>query len=64
MDFWRRPSSRISCTRRPTTGYPEHERTLLWNDTALGIRWPVDGAPIVTAKDAAGTPLAAAAVYD
>jgi dTDP-4-dehydrorhamnose 3,5-epimerase len=44
--------------------YPEHERTLLWNDAALGIAWPLSGAPILTAKDAAGTPLAAAAVYD
>jgi dTDP-4-dehydrorhamnose 3,5-epimerase len=43
--------------------YPEHERTLLWNDAALGIAWPLAGAPILTAKDAAGTPLAAAAVY-
>ena len=44
--------------------YPEHERTLLWNDAALGIAWPLSGAPILAAKDAAGTPLAAAAVYD
>lgn len=43
--------------------YPEHERTLLWNDPALGIAWPLSGAPILTAKDAAGTPLAAAEVY-
>jgi len=48
-----------------TTDYwfPEHERTLLWNDAALGIDWPLSGVPILTAKDAAGTPLAAAAVY-
>jgi dTDP-4-dehydrorhamnose 3,5-epimerase len=44
--------------------YPEHERTLLWNDAALGIAWPLSGAPILAAKDAAGTPLAAAAVYN
>jgi dTDP-4-dehydrorhamnose 3,5-epimerase len=44
--------------------YPEHERTLLWNDAALGIEWPTSGAPILTAKDAAGTPLTAAPVYD
>jgi len=44
--------------------YPEHERTLLWNDAALGIAWPLSGAPILAPKDAAGTPLAAAAVYD
>jgi dTDP-4-dehydrorhamnose 3,5-epimerase len=42
--------------------YPEHERTLLWNDPALGIDWPVD-APILAAKDAAGTPLRDADVY-
>ena len=43
--------------------YPEHERTLLWNDPALGIAWPLAGAPVIAAKDAAGTPLAAAEVY-
>src|SRR6266705_2147702 len=43
--------------------YPEHERTLLWNDPALEIAWPLSGAPILTAKDAAGMPLAAAEVY-
>ena len=42
--------------------YPEHERTLLWNDPALGIHWPV-AAPQLAAKDAAGTPLAAADTY-
>jgi len=43
--------------------YPEHERTLLWNDPALGLAWPLDGAPVLNAKDAAGTPLARADVY-
>jgi dTDP-4-dehydrorhamnose 3,5-epimerase len=37
--------------------YPEHERTLLWNDPALGIDWPV-ADPLLAPKDAAGTPLA------
>jgi dTDP-4-dehydrorhamnose 3,5-epimerase len=43
-----------------TTDYyaPEHERTLLWNDPALGIAWPLAGAPILKPRDAAGTPLA------
>jgi dTDP-4-dehydrorhamnose 3,5-epimerase len=44
--------------------YPEHERTLLWNDAALAIAWPLEGSPILAPKDAAGVPLAAAAVYD
>ena len=43
--------------------YPQHERTLLWNDPGLGIAWPLSAAPILTAKDAAGTPLAQADVY-
>jgi dTDP-4-dehydrorhamnose 3,5-epimerase len=43
--------------------YPEHERTLLWNDPALGIEWPLDGPPIVAAKDSAGRPLASADLY-
>jgi dTDP-4-dehydrorhamnose 3,5-epimerase len=43
--------------------YPEHERTLLWNDPALAIAWPLDGPPTVAAKDAAGRPLASADLY-
>ena len=48
-----------------TTDYyaPEHERSLLWNDPALGIDWPLDGEPILAAKDRAGVPLAAAETY-
>jgi dTDP-4-dehydrorhamnose 3,5-epimerase len=48
-----------------TTDYwfPQHERTLLWNDPALGLAWPQVGAPIVNAKDAAGTPFATADTY-
>jgi dTDP-4-dehydrorhamnose 3,5-epimerase len=43
--------------------YPAHERTLQWNDPALGIAWPSGIEPTLTAKDAAGVPLAAADVY-
>jgi len=43
--------------------YPEHERTLLWSDPALRIDWPLSGAPLLAAKDAAGRPLALADVY-
>ena len=36
---------------------PEHERTLLWNDPKLGIRWPLAGEALLKPRDAAGTPL-------
>lgn len=49
-----------------TTDYwfPEHERSLLWNDPAIGIEWPLDGEPKLAAKDAAGMPLQVAEVFD
>ena len=43
--------------------YPEHERTLLWNDPVLGIDWPAGVSPMLAPKDVAGKPLALADVY-
>ena len=42
---------------------PEHERTLLWNDPRLAIEWPLEGAPLLKPKDAAGAPLATAETF-
>jgi dTDP-4-dehydrorhamnose 3,5-epimerase len=42
---------------------PEHDRSLLWSDPALGIRWPLEGQPILSAKDVAAPPLARAELY-
>lgn len=49
-----------------TTDYyaPAHERTLLWNDPHLAIDWPLDAdAPLLSAKDQAGLPLAQAEIF-
>jgi dTDP-4-dehydrorhamnose 3,5-epimerase len=37
-----------------TTDYyhPEHERALRWNDPAIGIEWPLEGPPTLSARDA------------
>jgi dTDP-4-dehydrorhamnose 3,5-epimerase len=45
---------------------PEWERTLLWNDPALDIPWPlINGQPpILSMKDAQGKLLSEAEVYD
>jgi dTDP-4-dehydrorhamnose 3,5-epimerase len=49
-----------------TTDYyaPEHERTIAWNDPEIGIRWPLDGEPILSAKDRAGVRLKDAEIFD
>ncbi len=49
-----------------TTDYwaPEHERSVLWNDPAIGIAWPaLDAAPLLSAKDQAALLLADAEVF-
>ena len=43
---------------------PQHERTLLWNDPALGIRWPLETEPVMSDKDRRGSPLGSAELYD
>lgn len=53
-----------------TTAYyaPEHERSLAWNDPAIGIDWPLQDAgitePVLSAKDRAGASLAAAELFE
>lgn len=48
-----------------TTDYyaPEYERAIAWNDPDLGIRWPIEGAPLLSAKDQAARPLREAEVF-
>jgi dTDP-4-dehydrorhamnose 3,5-epimerase len=42
---------------------PEHERCILWSDPELHIDWPLPGPPVLSARDAAGTPLQDAEVF-
>ena len=39
-----------------TTDYyaPQHERCIAWNDPDLAIAWPIEGQPLLSAKDATG----------
>ena len=58
-------SERVDVLYKTTDYYaPRHERTLLWSDPAVGIRWPLEGQPILNAKDAAGVLLKQAEVFD
>jgi dTDP-4-dehydrorhamnose 3,5-epimerase len=49
-----------------TTDYwaPEYERSLQWNDPAIGIEWPLQGEPVMSAKDQQGKLLADAEVFE
>jgi dTDP-4-dehydrorhamnose 3,5-epimerase len=42
---------------------PQAERCIAWNDPAIGIRWPYEGQPQVSAKDAQGVALGAAELF-
>jgi dTDP-4-dehydrorhamnose 3,5-epimerase len=35
---------------------PQNDRTLIWNDPDVNVRWPIFGAPILSEKDLAGKP--------
>lgn len=49
-----------------TTDYyfPEHERTIKWDDPAINISWPLDGTPNLSEKDSKGTLLQYSEVFD
>ncbi|MGL5530478.1 MAG: dTDP-4-dehydrorhamnose 3,5-epimerase [Culicoidibacterales bacterium] len=32
---------------------PEHDRGIIWNDPSIGIEWPLDVTPVLSAKDEA-----------
>jgi len=48
-----------------TTDYwmPEHERSILWNDPAIGVDWGLACEPVLSAKDVQGKLLADAEVF-
>lgn len=48
-----------------TTDYwhPKYERSILWNDPVIAIRWPLDGKPILAKKDAEGQQLNEAELF-
>jgi dTDP-4-dehydrorhamnose 3,5-epimerase len=44
--------------------YPEYERSLLWNDPAVQVAWPIDFVPQLAAKDGAGKLFGEADLFD
>lgn len=48
-----------------TTDYwaPEHERCIRWDDPQIGIQWPLESPPALSAKDAQGAAFSAAEMF-
>ncbi|MBY0509097.1 MAG: dTDP-4-dehydrorhamnose 3,5-epimerase [Rhodospirillaceae bacterium] len=48
-----------------TTDYyaAEHERCIAWDDPTIGVAWPLDGAPVLSAKDQRGASLQTAETF-
>jgi len=45
--------------------YPEHERSIIWNDKDLNIEWPLQGEqPLLSEKDQQGVAFKDADVFD
>ncbi len=42
---------------------PEFERSILWNDPTIGVQWPLNEEPQLSAKDEASLPLQLADTY-
>lgn len=49
-----------------TTDYwaPEFERSLAWNDPKVAVAWPLDGEPLLSAKDKSGAAFGVAESYE
>lgn len=42
---------------------PQHERCIAWNDPDINIQWPLQGSPVLSAKDQQGAALNSAEVF-
>ena len=43
---------------------PPHERTLAWDEDEVGVRWPLQGEPVLSDKDRRGVPFRSAELFD
>jgi dTDP-4-dehydrorhamnose 3,5-epimerase len=43
---------------------PPHERTIVWNDPDIAVRWPLHGEPVLSDKDRRGAAFRAAELFD
>lgn len=57
-------SERADVAYKATNFYAaQFEHCILWNDPELGIKWPLEGDPVLSKKDAAGVLLKEAVLF-
>lgn len=44
--------------------FAEHERTILWSDSSIGIQWPINGYPVLSMKDKNAIDFSDAEMYE
>lgn len=44
--------------------YPEHERCIIWNDSTIGIEWPLESGPVLAKKDTEGNSFGSAELFN
>jgi dTDP-4-dehydrorhamnose 3,5-epimerase len=58
-------SESADCVYKASAYYsPQQERTIVWNDTDLKIKWPLQERPVVSGKDAAAATFRNAQVFE
>jgi dTDP-4-dehydrorhamnose 3,5-epimerase len=43
---------------------PADEHAIRWNDPELGVEWPLNGAPVLSPRDAVGRALRVSPTFD
>jgi len=58
-------SAEVEVLYKTTDFYaPKHERAILWNDQTIDIQWPIQGRPLLSGKDLAGSLFEQAEVFE
>jgi dTDP-4-dehydrorhamnose 3,5-epimerase len=58
-------SESAECLYKTTNYYsPSHERSIAWNDSDIGVNWPLSGSPLISSKDGAAGAFKDAEVFE
>ncbi len=53
------------CLYKATDYYaPQHERSIIWDDPTIGVKWPIEGTPVLSGKDQRGSSFGRAECFE